>query len=390
MDTALAKDLRSSSQFPGDRLVRTALRIAQHLTRVGVLGALLMFAASCQEPVPSAQAGSGSGRQDAPAPNAPPSITLRASAGPNRPATDLTLQIYVPDPARGFYRGGRYDWSGIVAQATYNGHRYFATPAAQFGAGDAAPAGVVEEFDPTHPQGYDDAPENEAFVKIGVGLLRRVREAAYAPDKPYTLLKTPPWRIIERDDSVEFFQDVVDVRGYAYEYRKLVTLVLDPPSFTIERHLRNTGMKILRTTHVCRPFVRLDDAPIGAGYHVAFNFPPQLAPAAAAALAGRAEIRGNDLWLLSPPPEMLWAELTGYAATSESKEIRVIASATPAQLAILPDYGLSKLQVAATRDYVSPQTSVDIVLKPDDIKFWTTTFQLELRPAAATTAPGPK
>ena len=37
----------------------------------------------------------------------------------------LKATVYLPDAEKGFYRGTRFDWSGMVAQAEYKGHTFF-------------------------------------------------------------------------------------------------------------------------------------------------------------------------------------------------------------------------------------------------------------------------
>src|SRR4051794_32206211 len=37
----------------------------------------------------------------------------------------VSATIYLPDPVNGFYRGTRFDWSGVVRSLEANGHRYY-------------------------------------------------------------------------------------------------------------------------------------------------------------------------------------------------------------------------------------------------------------------------
>ena len=83
----------------------------------------------------------------------------------------LQLTIYLPDAQKGFYRSVRFDWSGMIAKAEYNGHTYFGpwrTPhdpeIYENGIGPAEEFGLEED-----PPLFADAAEGETFVKIGVG-----------------------------------------------------------------------------------------------------------------------------------------------------------------------------------------------------------------------------
>ena len=37
----------------------------------------------------------------------------------------LTVQLHLPDLEQGFYRGTRFDWSGIIGKLVYSGHNYY-------------------------------------------------------------------------------------------------------------------------------------------------------------------------------------------------------------------------------------------------------------------------
>ena len=37
----------------------------------------------------------------------------------------LKLTVFLPDSENGYYRGTRFDWSGLVGQAEYKGHTFF-------------------------------------------------------------------------------------------------------------------------------------------------------------------------------------------------------------------------------------------------------------------------
>src|SRR6478735_6037643 len=71
----------------------------------------------------------------------------------------IKLTIDLPDPAAGFYRGTRFDWSGIVATAEVGGHTVFGywKPTHDPGNHDDVP-GTAEEFGHDEPLNYTAAP----------------------------------------------------------------------------------------------------------------------------------------------------------------------------------------------------------------------------------------
>src|ERR1043166_1607276 len=37
----------------------------------------------------------------------------------------IRVKLYLPDTRNGYYRGTRFDWSGVIASLEYKGHNYF-------------------------------------------------------------------------------------------------------------------------------------------------------------------------------------------------------------------------------------------------------------------------
>ena len=70
----------------------------------------------------------------------------------------VTLTVLLPDTTKGYYRGSRFDWHGIVSKVEYAGHTLFnewKTPHDPNGHDDVG--GTAEEFGMFTPIGYDAA-----------------------------------------------------------------------------------------------------------------------------------------------------------------------------------------------------------------------------------------
>ena len=39
--------------------------------------------------------------------------------------SQVMAKLYLPDPASGYYRGTRFDWSGVIYSLQCDGHEYF-------------------------------------------------------------------------------------------------------------------------------------------------------------------------------------------------------------------------------------------------------------------------
>ena len=68
--------------------------------------------------------------------------------------TQIEAKLYLPDSKNGFYRGVRFDWSGVISSLKFKGHEYFGE---WYDKHDPlrhdAITGPVEAFDPIDYEG---------------------------------------------------------------------------------------------------------------------------------------------------------------------------------------------------------------------------------------------
>ena len=90
----------------------------------------------------------------------------------------ITADLKLPDAKDGYYRGVRFDWSGVISDLTYKGHHYFGKWFERYEPTlHDAIMGPVDAYDPI---GYDRAKPGEPFVKIGVGTVEKIADEPYA------------------------------------------------------------------------------------------------------------------------------------------------------------------------------------------------------------------
>jgi hypothetical protein len=200
----------------------------------------------------------------------------------------LRVKLYLPDAKNGYYRGTRFDWSGVIASLEYNGHNFYGPwfdrmdppvhDYAYIGAEVVAGAcsgisGPVEEFH-THEAalGWDEARVGGTFIKIGVGVLRKVDEK-YDAYRLYEIVDHGRWTIKQHPDSVEFTQELTDPSsGYGYIYRKVVRLSPGKPEMVLEHSLKNTGRHTIQSTVYNHNFLVLDKQPPGPDFAISVPF----------------------------------------------------------------------------------------------------------------------
>src|SRR5216117_1523441 len=202
----------------------------------------------------------------------------------------IRAALYLPDAQSGYYRGTRFDWSGVVASLEWKGHTYFGQWFARYDPKlHDAIAGPVEEFLTNDAGlGYDEAKPGERFVRIGVGAVLKPYEARYRRFSTYEIVDPGKWTVNRGPDWTEFVHELRDTAGYAYVYRKKLRLVDD--TLVLEHRLKNTGRKTIATSVYDHNFFMLDGQPTGPDVVVRFAFEPR----AASALNGLAEIRGKE------------------------------------------------------------------------------------------------
>src|SRR5207253_3780731 len=67
----------------------------------------------------------------------------------------IHARLYLPDTTQGYYRGSRFDWSGVIPELEYSGHSYFGQWFEKYSPTlHDAIMGPVEDF---YPAGYDEA-----------------------------------------------------------------------------------------------------------------------------------------------------------------------------------------------------------------------------------------
>ena len=152
--------------------------------------------------------------------------------------------VFLPDVEKGYYRGARFDWSGLVACVSLNGHTFFGEWFNRYDPliNDAV-TGPAEEF--REPIGYDNAKTGDAFVKIGAGVLKRIDDQPYTFGGAYPILDHGKWTVKVHKDSITFRQELHSTIGYAYLYEKTLSLDKKTNSLQLSHSLKNIGTKPL-------------------------------------------------------------------------------------------------------------------------------------------------
>lgn len=295
----------------------------------------------------------------------------------------LKLTVYLPDAEKGFYRGTRFDWSGVLGNAEYAGHKLFAFWKDKHDPANFEDAlGPVEEFGTDAPLGYTEAKPGETFVKIGVGELVKPKEDKYRFFFNYKIAKPGTWDVkVDGDDRVTFTQNLRAANGYGYRYVKAVS-VHPGPELRIAHEFKNTGEKPIASDVYNHNFLNIDADPIGPNYKFRFHYPvaadgpkerfPELVELTGEELAFRKVIdRGS-----------VFSELKGYAAdTPAGFTVRHAPSKVKLTVSSLPGTAgaakLSKYNFWAVKATACPEPFHRLDVKPGEAVSWGWSYKFE-------------
>lgn len=284
--------------------------------------------------------------------------------------------VYLPDAKNGYYRGSRFDWSGVVGCLTYKGHNYFGVWFPHYDPllHDAI-TGPVEEFRTSTGSAlnYEQAKPGELFVKPGVGVLRRIDDAPYKFVTPYPLVDGGKWTVHAGRSSVLFRQDLKGPSGIAYVYRKALKLDKHQPILILEHELKNTGTETIETSVYDHDFFMLDGAPTGPSMVVRFPFEPKADPAFenGARIDGKEIVYGREL----QTGEVAGSYLTGYSSSVSDFDFIVENRNTGVGVEESGDLPISRIYFWSIRTTICPEGYVHLKIAPGEKAHWTIRYR---------------
>jgi hypothetical protein len=288
----------------------------------------------------------------------------------------IKAQILLPDPERGYYRGSRFDWDGVIEKLTYQGHDFFGQWFEHYDpTSHDAIMGPVEEFRGDEGAlGYNKAKAGGYFIKIGIGILRKPDDEKYQFYRTYPIASTGKRVVTPEADRVMFGHELSNGEGYAYVYKKTVRLARGKAELVIEHSLKNVGRRVIDTTVYNHDFYMIDGQPAGPAYRVVFAF----APHAQEDLKGLADVRGNELAYtreLKADGESVATAVTGFGSTPKDNDFIVENVKAKAGVREIGNRPLSSLYFWSIRSTVCPEGYIHMRIEPGKTFNWKITYR---------------
>jgi hypothetical protein len=299
----------------------------------------------------------------------------------------IRMRVYLPDAENGYYKGTRFDWSGVIAHLEAEGHTFYGpwftkrNPAVRdfvyegediVAGACSATMGPADEFGPV---GYDEAAPGAAFIKIGVGALRRPDDARYDGYRLYEVADGGKWTVNKRADAIEFTQALSDAgSGYGYVYRKTLRLVKGNSEMVMEHSLKNTGRKRIETSVYNHNFLVLDGKGPGPGAVITTPFPIQTSRPPKGELA---EIVGNQVIYKKALAgrDVVSFPVTGFDGSAANHKFRIENRELKAGMSVQGDRPLEKVNLWSIRSNISMEPFVAVAVGPGEEFRWSSTYR---------------
>lgn len=180
----------------------------------------------------------------------------------------LSIEVMDPSPGLRHDNGVRFSHMAWMIQANNSGVDYFYAPSNPTEPSwnsnpNRYPGGSPMEFDlgdfNVRPPGFDEATlggQNDEFIKIGIGLLRRDVGGNYHQNNDYTFLGATTQASFESDRAI-FTQSLPRESDTGYNYELETIMQLSGNQLQIDYELSNTGSNAFQTTQYLHNFTAI-------------------------------------------------------------------------------------------------------------------------------------
>lgn len=277
----------------------------------------------------------------------------------------VTAKLYLPDTKVGYYRGTRFDWSGVIHSLAYAGHEYFG----EWQKSDDPYlhdriTGPVDSFGAN-----TDIDVGETFLRIGVGVCEKMPTDKSKWKHPHRVVDHGNWSMKHGANWTEMSHEITVAKTkQGYRYTKRLTLTPGRPELVIDHALTNTGQTDIETDVYNHNFFVIDGQPTGPDFVVRFPF--ELT--ADRDLRGIGQVRKNELTYLREMPDgsNVFTLLTGFGSSGDDNRFTLENRKVKAGVHMVADRAISKIQFWSPRTTVCPEPFIDLKIKPNHSDRW--------------------
>lgn len=277
---------------------------------------------------------------------------------------EITAKLYLPDAKNGYYRGTRFDWSGVLHSLVFDGHEYF---------------GEWQESDDPHLHDHITGPvdsfevdteiaDGETFFRVGVGVCGKAK-----PDSnwkhPFRVLNPGKWQVKHGENWIEMVHKLTDARtGKGYHYAKRLTLTLGKPELVIDHFLSNIGTVPIETEAYNHNFFVIDEQATGPDFTIQFPFEV----GADRDLKANCTVSGKELTYTAAVREgdQAFGMLTGFSADEEDHRFDLYNRKSKAGVRMVTDRPMDRLRFWSPSTTICPEPFIKLKIKPGQSERW--------------------
>lgn len=309
----------------------------------------------------------------------PGSLYSQGSA-PSYPSVELAnkmvkMKVYIPDSEKGFYRGTRFDWAGMIASLQYKGHEYFGEWRPSHD--PLAPSDVTGPVDGyiKGGLGYEDAKPGDEIIRIGIGVLKKEEEIEFNFSRIYKFIDFGTRKTTSGKGWVEFTHEVKRPSGWGFIYTKRIELLKKEPGFKMSYTLKNTGAKTIETDQFNHNFFMIDKGSTGSDFSLKFPFSIKPDESPRNRPHPQVKYEGNEIIFSDPTLERdVWVSLIGYSKNPSDNGFELLNKKTGAGVKVQSDKPLHQLVFWATKNTLCPETFVYLNVAPGSEEKWSATY----------------
>jgi len=283
----------------------------------------------------------------------------------------INAKLYLPDADTGYYRGVRFDWSGLIASLEYAEHTYIDQWFRRYDPyiNDAV-LGPMNEFGSID---FETAAVGEPFLKVGVGVLTRIDDRNYSIGKYYTPVDLGKWDVKTGANFVKFTQVLESQIGYSYVYTKTVTLTKGKPELKMTHSLKNTGKKTIDTDVYNHNFFIIDKELAGPNIQIVFNYNLE---GEGRGVGEIVDLQENKIVYLTEVTRggVMIEYIYGYGPTADDYDIRIENLKTKTGIRVQCDQPLSRMKYWSANTTYCPEPYIAVVAEPGQEFSWEYTY----------------
>jgi len=222
-----------------------------------------------------------------------------------------------------------------------------------------------ESFQPD-PPGYEEGSDGSAFLKIGVGILRR-NASAYNFSANYEVLERARTTTTWASDRAHFVQTLSGTaNGYCFRLEE--DLIVKNDRILMHYVLTNTGTKTFTTEQYLHNFLTFSQRNVGPNYRVYFPYHLTMSPEPALWEPPQLKMVGRTPQFVdNNPPMVSLANMILYTKTISS---------VPKTWVYKPDDYLGPDTIAVEQSDIGQRVIIDSSLRSAYVGIWTTSYQV--------------